>query len=94
MKFVQDTIEKKLSQLLNRQVTFERLSVSLLSGQVEAEGMMVAGDEPNRPLLSVTRISAKIAIAKALAGQISIKSLVIEGPALNLTRMSDGSINL
>jgi hypothetical protein len=92
MKFVQDTIERKLSQLLARQVTFERLNVSPLSGQVEAEGMTVAGDDSNPPLLSVKRISAKIAIAKALAGQIVIKSMEIEGPSLRLPRLPDGSI--
>jgi len=94
MKFVQDTIENKLSQLLGRRVSFERLNISPLSGQIDAEGMTVAGDEPNRPLLSVARISAKVAIAKALAGQIVIKSLVIEGPTVNLIRRSDGSMNI
>jgi hypothetical protein len=92
MKFIQDTIEKKLSQLLGRQVNFERLNVSPLSGQVEAEGITIAGDESNPPLLTVKRISAKIAIAKALAGQIVIKSMEIEGPSLRLPRLPDGSI--
>jgi uncharacterized protein involved in outer membrane biogenesis len=94
MKFLQDTIEKKLSQLLGRRVSFEQLNISPLSGQIDAEGMTVAGDEPNQPLLSVLRISAKIAMAKALAGQIVVKSLVIDGPTLNLIRRRDGSINI
>jgi uncharacterized protein involved in outer membrane biogenesis len=94
MKFLQDTIEKKLSQLLGRRVSFEQLNISPLSGQIDAEGMTVAGDEPNQPLLSIFRISAKIAMAKALAGQIVIKSLVIDGPTLNVIRHRDGSMNI
>jgi uncharacterized protein involved in outer membrane biogenesis len=94
MKFLQDTIERKLSQLLGKQVSFEQLNISPLSGQIDAEGMTVAGDEPNQPLLSVLRISAKIAVAKALAGQIVIKSLVIDGPTVNLIRRRDGSMNI
>jgi uncharacterized protein involved in outer membrane biogenesis len=93
MKFLQDSIERKLSQLLGRRVSFERFNVSPLAGQVEAEGMTVAGDEANRPLLSVGRISAKISVAKALAGQIVIKSMEIERPLLNLSRLSDGSFD-
>jgi uncharacterized protein involved in outer membrane biogenesis len=94
VKFIQDTIEKKLSELLGRQVTFERLNVSPLSGQVEAEGMTIAGDAGDKPLLSVARIGAKVAVAKALAGQIVIKSMTIEGPVLRIPRLGDGSFKI
>jgi hypothetical protein len=92
MKFVQDTVEKKLSQLLGKQVTFERLNVSPLSGQVDAEGLTVAGDGANPPLLSVKRISAKVAVAKALAGQIVIKAMSIESFTFNIPRLDNGLI--
>jgi len=41
MKFLQQPIEKKLSALLGAKVTFARLSISPLSGKLEAEGMRV-----------------------------------------------------
>ncbi|HEX4055979.1 MAG TPA: hypothetical protein VHX86_17075 [Tepidisphaeraceae bacterium] len=94
MKILQETIERKLSRLLGRRVTFQRLNVSPLAGRLDAEGMMVAGEKPDRPLLSVAHISATIAVTKALAGQIVIKSLQIDSPAINLVRRGDGSFDV
>jgi hypothetical protein len=94
MKFLQQPIEKKLSNLLGAKVTFGLLKISPLSGRLEAQNMIVAGDAPDRPLLTIRRIDAKIAVAKALAGQIDVKSLVIEGPELFLIRREDGSLNI
>ena len=94
MKFLQQPIEKKLSKLLGAAVTFERLKISPLAGRLEAENMIVAGDTPDRPLLTIRRIDARIAVTKALAGQIAVKSLLIEGPELFLIRREDGSLNI
>jgi uncharacterized protein involved in outer membrane biogenesis len=94
MKFLQQSIEKKLSNLLGAKVTFERLKISALSGRLEAENMIVAGDTPDRPLLTIRGIEAQIAVAKALAGQIVVKSLLIEGPEIFLIRREDGSLNI
>jgi uncharacterized protein involved in outer membrane biogenesis len=86
MKFLQQPIEKKLSSLLGAKVTFQRLKISPLAGKMEAEGMTVAGDSPNQPLLTVARIEAQIAVTRALAGQLVIKSLVVEKPEILLDR--------
>jgi uncharacterized protein involved in outer membrane biogenesis len=94
MKFLQQSIEKKLSSLLGANVTFGRLKISALSGRLEAENMTVAGDTPDRPLLTIRGIEAQIAVAKALAGQIVVKSLVIDGPEIFLIRREDGSLNI
>jgi len=94
MKLLQQPIEKKLSNLLGAKVTFERLKVSPLTGRLEAENMIVAGDTPDRPLLTIRKVDAKIAVAKALAGQIVVKSLLIDGPELFLARREDGSLGI
>jgi uncharacterized protein involved in outer membrane biogenesis len=94
MKFLQQSIEKRLSNLLGAKVTFGRLKISALSGRLEAENMIVAGDTPDQPLLTIRGIEAQIAVAKALAGQIVVKSLVIEGPEIFLIRREDGSLNV
>lgn len=94
MKILQEPIERKLSRLLGRRVTFQRLNVSPLAGRLDAEGMTIAGEEPDPPLLSVAHISATIAVTKALAGQFVIKSLQIDGPTISLIRRGDGSFNL
>ena len=94
MKFLQQPIEKKLSALLGAKVTFARLSISPLSGKLEAEGMRVEGESADRPLLSVGRIEAKIVVAKALMGQIVVKSLVVERPEVFLMQREDGKLNI
>jgi uncharacterized protein involved in outer membrane biogenesis len=94
MKLLQQPIEEKLSKLLGARVTFGWLKISPLSGRLEAENMIVAGDAPDQPLLTIRRIEAQIAVAKALAGQIVVKSLLIEGPELFLIRCEDGSLNI
>jgi hypothetical protein len=93
MKSVQETIERKLSGLLGTPVTFEQFKISPLTGSLEVRGVTIAGDDSSRPLLSAARISALIAVAKVLAGQLAIKSLLIEGPVISLMRRRDGSFN-
>jgi uncharacterized protein involved in outer membrane biogenesis len=88
MKFLQQPIEKKLSSLLGAKVTFQRLKISPLAGKLEAERMIVAGDSPDQPLLTVGRIEAQIAVTRALAGQLVVKSLVIERPEIFLNRQA------
>lgn len=94
MKFLQQPIERKLSSLLGAAVTFRGLRISPLAGRLEAEGMTVAGDEADKPLLFVRRIVAEISRTKALTGQLVVKSLVVEGPEIFLVRRSDGSLNI
>jgi uncharacterized protein involved in outer membrane biogenesis len=94
VKFIRQTIEKKLSSLLGAEVTFGDFKVSPLLGRVEALNLRIAGDEPGRPLLTVRRMDAKVAIAKILSGELEIKSLVVEQPEVFLKRRNDGSFNL
>ena len=94
MKFLKQTIEKKLSSLLGAEVTFEDFSVSPLMGRVEATNLIITGDEPGKPILTVRRVDAKIAMGKILSGELEIKSLVVESPEVVLKRRDDGSFNL
>jgi len=94
MSLLQQPIEKKLSRLLGRKVTFGLLKISPLGGRLEAEDMIVEGDDANEPMLSVRRITAQVSLAKALGGQFDLKSLVIEGPQIFISRHADGSFNL
>jgi uncharacterized protein involved in outer membrane biogenesis len=85
-------IEKKLSRLLGAQVTFGNVSISLLRGSVEADDMVVAGG--GRPLLKIKHIKAEVSIAKAMSGQIAIKSLLIDRPVATIVLKADGTTNL
>jgi hypothetical protein len=94
LNFFQQPIEKKLSRLLGGQVTFEGLKVSPFAGRVEAGGMRVVQASGTDPVLCVRRISAEVSVAKALTGEIQIKSMSIEGAVINLVRAVDGGLNL
>jgi uncharacterized protein involved in outer membrane biogenesis len=94
MKFLQQPIEKKLSNLLGAKVTFERLKISPLTGKLEAEAMVIAGERADRPMVKVRRMDAQIAVAKALKGQIVVKSLLVEGPEILLVRGEDGGLRI
>ena len=94
MSLFQKPIQRKLSALLGAQVTFDRLDVSLLGGSLDAHGLTVAGDRPADPVLTVGRLRAEIAVARALRGEIIVKSLTIERPVLSIVRRADGSTNI
>jgi uncharacterized protein involved in outer membrane biogenesis len=85
--FLQQHIEKKLSSLLGAQISFEKLNVSILSGSVEASGVTISSQNASLPpILTVARIRAEIAVARALKGEIAVKSLVIERPMIQFVR--------
>ena len=86
MRFLRRPLQRKLSQLLGAEVTFERLDVSLVGGSIDAEGLVVAGSSPDAPpLLTVRRLRAEISMSKALGKEIVVKSLTLERPELNIT---------
>jgi hypothetical protein len=84
MNFLLPRIEAKLSEILGSEVHFRKLKVSPHAGALIAENMTVAGTSPGRPILTVERITARIAIARALRGQIAVKEMLIESPELFL----------
>jgi hypothetical protein len=94
MSLLRQPIERRLSAFIGAEVTFDKLKLSLLGGSLEASGVTIAGDDAGAPLLTVRRIRAEISVARALAKQIVIKSLVIEGPVISIVLRADGSANL
>jgi hypothetical protein len=94
MGLLKQPVERKLSALVGAQVTFENLSVSLLSASVDARGVTVAGCDAGTPVLTIKRVRAELTLAKALKKELVIKSLTIEGPVLSVVRRGDGGTNL
>jgi uncharacterized protein involved in outer membrane biogenesis len=94
VKFLKQTIEKKISSLLGTEITFGELNVSPLMGKAEAVNVVIAGDEPGKPLLTIRRMEGKIAIGKLLSGEFEIKSLLVEEPRVFLNRRDDRGFNL
>jgi hypothetical protein len=88
MDFIRRFIEQKISVATGELVRFDKFSFSPLSGVVEVRDLSVG------TFLTVKRIEAKIAVARALKQEIVIRSLVIEGPTITIARTGDGKTNL
>jgi hypothetical protein len=88
MDFIRRFIEQKISRATGAEVRFGKLSFSPLSGVVEVQDLSVG------TFLTVKRIEAKIAVARALKQEIVVRSLAIEGPIITVRRDVDGKINL
>ena len=92
LPFLEELLEKKLSEVLGADVTFDRVKLSPLSGKVEVLNLKATLPFSTTPFLSVPRIEAKIAMARALKQEISVQSLRVERPAarLPLPRLAKG----
>jgi hypothetical protein len=80
--------------MIGADVSFEHLNVSLLGGTIDARGMRVAGAQLDEPLLTVRRLRAEMSVARALRGEIVVKSITIDQPILSIARRADGTTNL
>jgi uncharacterized protein involved in outer membrane biogenesis len=95
MRLVRQQVEKRLSAMLGAELTFEKLSFSLLSGTIEALGVTVStGRTASQPLLTVRRLKAEVSLGAAFKKELSITSVTIEKPIVHLTRDTDGQLNL
>lgn len=84
LPFLEELLEKKLSDALGAKVSFDRVKLSPLSGKVEALNLAATAPSGDPLFLKVPRIEAKIGMARALKQEISIQSLRIERPYLRL----------
>lgn len=80
MSITQNFVERKLSALLGSQVTFEKFSVSPLSGTIEAAGVRVG--EGADPLLTIVLVRMQVSLKQALKGEIAVKSITVEKPVV------------
>jgi hypothetical protein len=94
MSFIRQLIEKKISTAMGAAVTFGDFKFSPMSGTVELENVRIAAERFVPPFLSIGRIEASIAVARALRGEMILKSLTIDRPVLTLNIHADGKSNL
>jgi uncharacterized protein involved in outer membrane biogenesis len=94
MSFIRQLIEKKISSVTGAAVMFGDFKFSPMSGTIELMQAKVAAERFVPPFLSVDRIEIKVAVAKALKGEIVIRSLLIERPTLICNIHADGKTNL
>jgi uncharacterized protein involved in outer membrane biogenesis len=93
MSFIRQLIERKISSVTGAAVTFGDFKFSPMSGTIEVLGLKVATERFAAPFVSAVRIEAKVAVTKALKGEIVVKTMTIEKPLLNYTIRSDGTSN-
>jgi len=59
-------IERKISAAAGASVTFEDFKFNPISGTIEIKGVKVAVPRFATPMLTVDRVAAKVAVARAL----------------------------
>jgi hypothetical protein len=91
MAIVKPAIERKLSSLLGATVTLDKLNVSLLGGSIEAAGVTIRGVDCNAPFATIALVRAEVSRARALKGEIAVKSLTVERPVLNYVECDHGA---
>jgi len=84
LPFLEELLEKKLSEMLGADVSFDRVKLSPLSGKLEVLNLAAKARGESQAFLTVARIEAKIAMAHALKQEIAIQSLRIERPDVRL----------
>jgi hypothetical protein len=94
MSFIRQLIEKKISTATGATVMFGDFKFSPMSGKVEALQVKVAAERFVPPFLSIERLEMQVAVARALRGEIAVKSLTIDRPVLIVAIHSDGGNNL
>lgn len=89
-------IESDASSALGRQVTVGNLSLSLLSGSIEADNVAIADDPAFSKSAFVTAKSLKIGVELMpliFSKEIKITEIVLEQPQVTLLKASNGTWN-
>jgi hypothetical protein len=94
MSFIRQLIEKKISSATGAAVTFGGFKFSPMSGTIEARNVKIAAERFVPPFLSIDRLEAQVPVARALRGEINLRSLIVERPVLTLNVHPDGTTNL
>jgi AsmA protein len=89
-------IENRLTAMLGRQVKLGDLSLSILSGTVDAGSLAVADDPQfsSQPFITATVVHIGVQMRPLILQQeITIESLEMEAPQINLFRAANGAWN-
>jgi len=89
-------IEAELTSALGRQVTVGNLSLSLLSGNVEAENIAIADDPKFSKSPFVTAKSLKVGVEMMpliFSKQLNVTGITLENPQITLLKTASGTWN-
>ena len=94
--YVLAKIEEQASQATGGKVEIRNFDFKLLGLTANAYGVVIHGTEPDpeRPLLSVDRLTVKLKILSVLHRDINLNELVLEHPVVRLQVNKDGKNNL
>ena len=89
-------IESEASTALGRQVTIGNLSLSILSGHVEADSIAIADDPAFSKSPFITAQSLKIGVELMpliFSRKVRVTEIVLEGPQITLLKAANGTWN-
>ncbi len=88
------TIIEKAANGYNLTCQYERLDISILSGDVELWHMVVAPKDGGEAFLSAEYCRGDVAIASLLMGKLVVRRVELDGADLTIDRNADGSFAL
>src|SRR6266480_282757 len=94
MSYIRQLIEKKIATAMGAAVTFGDFHFAPIAGTIEIHNVKVAAERFVPPFLSIGRVEAHIAVARALRGEMVLRKLTIDRPVLTLNIHADGKSNL
>jgi uncharacterized protein involved in outer membrane biogenesis len=91
-----DTIQAQLEKQLGRKVTLGEMSLGLLPLRVQVASPSIAEDvriSQNTPFVQAEKLDVRIGLLPLLSGNVAVRALVLDRPAVELIRTKDGSWN-
>ncbi|MFZ5427750.1 MAG: DUF748 domain-containing protein [Thermodesulfobacteriota bacterium] len=89
----QGYLREEASRGLGREIRLERLSFNPFTFELRAAGFSVADKDGGEPLASFTRLEIDLDPSAVLGRRLALNRLILEDPALRLTRGQDGRTN-
>jgi translocation and assembly module TamB len=89
-------IEEQARDATGGQVAIQKLDLHLSSLRADAYGVVVRGTEkdPNRPLLSVDKLSLNLKIVSLIHHTVELNEIMVEHPVIHLISYKNGQSNI
>jgi translocation and assembly module TamB len=89
-------IEEQARDATGGQVTIQKLDLHLSGLSADAYGVVIRGTEkdPNRPLLSVDKLSLSLKIVSLIHHTVDLNEIMVEHPVIHLISYKNGQSNI
>ncbi len=89
---VRETVVPKASEALNREVSLEDIRVSLFSGII-LENLVIMEKEGEEPFVAAERLLLQYSFWPLLLGRVVVDEIILDNPRIRIERFADGRFN-